>query len=321
MQAVNRYFANLTAAGGAWWNRFWFTPTPATTLGAVRIATGLLALCAVATYAPDLERWFTDDGMLPLSLIRDLYRVPGQVLGQRSLFDMLPDAALWPAYWGSLAALALFTLGIGGRMVAVAAATVTISFFARAPLVTREFESILSMLLIYLCIGRCSDAFSILSLWRRDHVPTPTLQPPAYSLQPASPFNTISLRIIQLHIALVHLMMGYAQLAAAEGAWWSGEGVWLAAARPGMSLVDLSGLADHPRIVAAWSHAITLYLLAFPFAVWNRLARPLLLALGAVVWISFAVASGWVPFCLAMLTGIAAFIEPRSAADSRLTSL
>ena len=53
-----------------------------------------------------------------------------------------------------------------------------------------------------------------------------------------------------------------------------------------MSLVDLSGLADHPRIVAAWSHAITLYLLAFPVLVWNRLARPLILAWGVAVWIS-----------------------------------
>jgi hypothetical protein len=82
-----------------------------------------------------------------------------------------------------------------------------------------------------------------------------------------------------------------------------------------MSLVDLSNLADRPRLVAAWSHAITLYLLAFPVLVWNRFARPLMLLLGAAVWISFAVASGWVPFCAAMLTGLIAFVELRPRND------
>jgi hypothetical protein len=105
-------------------------------------------------------------------------------------------------------------------------------------------------------------------------------------------------------------MMGWAQLAAPEAAWWSGEGVWLAAGRPNMPLIDLSGLQDHPRIVAAWSHAITLYLLAMPALIWNRWARPVFVIAGGLVWLSFAVASGWVPFCAAMLTATAAFVEP-----------
>ncbi len=300
MQTVTRYINDLNAAIGAAWNRFWFTPTTATTLGVLRIATGLLAIYAVATYATDLERWFASDGMLPVSLIRELWS------GQRSLLDYVPDGLLWPAYWISLAVLGFYTLGIGGRAMAIAATLVTLSFFTRAPLLIGEFEHILIMLMTYLCIGRCCDALSILSRFQRSaRTPSPFLLPP-------SPFNTISLRLIQVHLAIIHLMMGWAQLAVPDAAWWSGEGVWLAAARPGMSLVDLSGLVDHPRIVAAWSHAITLYLLAFPVLVWKRLARPLILILGVCVWTSFAVASGWVPFCLAMLTGLAAFIEPRS---------
>jgi hypothetical protein len=102
-------------------------------------------------------------------------------------------------------------------------------------------------------------------------------------------------------------MMGWAQLAAPEGAWWSGEGVWLAAMRPGMSLVDVSLLTDHPRIVATWSHVITLYLLAFPALIGGRLTRPIILALGVFVWTTFALASGWLMFCLAMLTALIAF--------------
>ena len=109
-------------------------------------------------------------------------------------------------------------------------------------------------------------------------------------------------------------MTAFALLGVADGPWWSGEGIWLAASRPGMSLVDLSWLADHPRVVAAWSHAMLLYLLAMPVLVWIRLARPLLLAIGVLVWIAFAVASGWLMFSLAMLVGLAAFVEPTLSA-------
>jgi hypothetical protein len=78
-----------------------------------------------------------------------------------------------------------------------------------------------------------------------------------------------------------------------------------------MPLVDLSHLEENFRIIAAWSHAISLYLLTMPVLIWNRLARPIMLVVGALAWFSFMLASGWVPFCLAMVTGLASFIEPR----------
>ena len=315
MHAVSTYFAELNVAVGAWWNRFWFTPSTAVKVAALRITTGLMALYAVASYGPDLELWFGENGMLPLDLIRQLYRPEAQWLGQRSLLDVLPTAAIWPFYWVSLAVVVLYTLGIGGRVTAILSTIATISFFARAPLLIGEFESILTLLMIYLCIAKSSDALSMTSLWRKSS----SLQPPGASLHPLSAANTISIGLIQIHIAVVHLMMGWGQLATPEHAWWSGEGIWLAAARPGMSLVDLSGLANHPRMVAAWSHAMTLYLLAFPVLAWKPLARPLLLVVGALVWSSFAIASGWVLFCLAMLTGLAAFVDLPSRPDRRVS--
>jgi hypothetical protein len=317
MNPITHYFRTLNAAIGAGWNRFWFTPTRATTLGAIRIVVGLLALYAVATYAWDLERWFGEGGMLPTSLIAAF-----RSAGQFSLLDYMPSSLLWPFYWISLAILAAFTLGLGGRAIAIAAAVVTISFFARAPLVIAEFEAVLSMLLVYLCIGRCSDAFSLASLWRKpgNHSANPQSAIP----NPQSPANTISLRLIQLHIVLIHLMIGWAQLAVPDNVWWSGEGIWLAARlspdprfHTSMSLINMASFIDSPRLIAAWSHAMTLYLLTMPALIWIRLARPLVLAAGAVIWLAFALASGWLPFSLAMLAGLAAFIEPRAMSDGR----
>ncbi|HMP06866.1 MAG TPA: hypothetical protein PJ982_10985, partial [Lacipirellulaceae bacterium] len=165
---------------------------------------------------------------------------------------------------------------------------------------------IISFLLVYLCIGRASDEFSVPALLRRRRASGSTIVA-------ASPANAISLRLLQVHLAMAHLMMGWAQLAAPEAAWWSGEGVWLAAMRTDMSLVNLDFLTNHPRVVAAWSHLMTLYLVAFPVFVWVRWTRPLVLAVGVAVWGAFALASGWVLFCLAMLAGLIAFLERPAA--------
>jgi hypothetical protein len=326
MTSVTEYFQELNSAIGAGWNRFWFTPASARTLGAIRIVAGLLALYAVATYGPDLERFFGSDGMLPMSLVESLYRPEGQLLGQRSLLDFLPDGLLRPMYFASLAVISIYTMGIGGRALAIAAAVVTISFFARAPLLIGEFEAILSFLLVYLCIGRSTDALSVRGLLTRKteapaspHLSASTLSPAA--LPQASPLNTMALRLIQIHIVIVHLMMGLAQLSAPESAWWSGEGIWLAAGRAGMPYIDLSGLEEHPRVIAAWSHAITLYLLAAPVLLWVPLARPLMLAAGIAVWGSVALATGWAPFSLAILAGLGAFIgSPRKRAAMHVSA-
>ncbi len=299
MTAPPNYASELGGAIGPAWNRFWFTPRNAKTLGVMRILVGLLAFYTVATYAPDLQRWFGAGGMLPLDMVRSLYE------NQPSLLDLVPPGMLWPFYWASLATIGLFTLGIGGRWSAIAATVITLSYFSRAPLVTGEYEPILAFLMVYLCVGRASDEFSIAAMLNRKRSAESA---PSALRPPPSPSNTISLRLVQIHIAVVHVMMACAMLAAPESAWWNGEGIYLAAMRPGMSLVDLSSLTDHPRIVAAWSHAITLYLLAFPAFAWLRLARPLVLAVSVGIWLSIAIASGWLMFSLAMLTGLLAFV-------------
>jgi hypothetical protein len=321
--AVRGYFTELGGTAGAAWNRFWFTSRDARWLGILRVLVGLMAFYTIATYGPDLDRWFGAGGMLPLGMVRGRIVndewVPGFYDAHWSLLDVIPPRLLWPAFWASLAAIGLFTLGIGGRIAAVAATVATLSFFSRAPMVTGEFEPILALLMVYLCVGRASDEYSVpVYLARRARGRAGSL-PQASNIQhPASPLNTTALRLLQIHIAIVHLMMACAMLAAPEGSWWTGEGIYLAAMRPGMALVDFTFLKEHPRIVAAWSHAITLYLLTFPVLVWPSLSRPIVLAIGALIWLSIALATGWLMFSLAMLLGLLAFVDLQG--DARQSS-
>ena len=202
MEAVRTYLAEFSATIGAAWNRFWFTPRPATTLGLMRVAAGLLAFYAIATYGPDLDRWFGPGGMLPLDMVRGKMVqgewVPGFFDGHWSLLDITPPSMLWPFYGASLAAIGLFTFGIGGRIAAVLATAATLSFFSRAPLVTGEFEFVLAFMMVYLCIGRSSDEFSVLTPLRARQSPS---APSPES--PVSPTNTIALRLLQIHVAIV----------------------------------------------------------------------------------------------------------------------
>ncbi|MBX3433757.1 MAG: hypothetical protein KF847_10590 [Pirellulales bacterium] len=298
-QAVAGYFERLNSAAGAAWNRFWFEPTTAATLGRVRAAVGLLALAGIASYGPDLARWFGPEGMLPLSIVREFYPE------QWSLLDYVSGGGLWAVYGLGIAVAAALAAGIGGRGAAVATLVLTLSFSHRAPMTTGEFEAVLAFLLAYVCVGRAGDDFSLAARLGAKPAPVPAAA------------NTVAVRLIQVHVAAVHALMAMAMFAAKDGVWFSGEGLWLAAARPGGALVDLAWLNDHPKPVALASHLVTAYFVALPLLVWRPLMRPLVLAAAAIVWPLLAVTTGSVLFCLAMAAGTLAFVDPAAWTRSR----
>ncbi len=92
--------------------------------------------------------------------------------------------------------------------------------------------------------------------------------------------------------------------------WWSGEAVWWLIARSESRLVDLTGLSHSFLLVNIWTHGVVAYQLAFGTLVWNRLARPLLLGLGVLVWFSLALVTGLVAWCVMMLAASLVFVDP-----------
>jgi hypothetical protein len=100
--------------------------------------------------------------------------------------------------------------------------------------------------------------------------------------------------------------------------WWGGEAAWWLAAHVESRLVDLTPLAVGANdngpgfFFNAWTHAIVLFNLAFPLLVWNRLARPLLLAAAVLYWIPLALVTGLVSYCAIMLAANLAFVAPET---------
>jgi len=69
---------------------------------------------------------------------------------------------------------------------------------------------------------------------------------------------------------------------------------------------------DATFVVNAWTHLVVLFHLLFPVLVWNRVTRPVMLILAALMWSSLAVVTGLVSYCVLMFIASLAFITPET---------
>jgi hypothetical protein len=307
MPAVKQYFQTLTERLGDGWNRFWFTPSDPITLSAIRVLTALVALGLYLTYWPDLQRLFGPDGLLSRDSMLELRgNVP-----VFSMFDHAQTAsALAVMYWTGALALVLMLVGLFTRVTTVLALVAVLSLIHRGPVVARPVDDIVAMLMVYLCIGPCGAAFSVdarLARQRGDRS-----QSMLHSAPRLSSAGTISLRLMQVHLTAIYAAMALAKLKGAP--WWNGMAVWGLVARPDSRVVNLTALAAQSWIyvINLWTLAIVAFELCFALLIWNRTARPLLLALALPMWLATAVVSGMISFGLIMLVANLAFVSPEA---------
>jgi hypothetical protein len=301
IQSITDYFARLTSSFGAGWTRFWFTPSDPATLGAIRLLTGIVVVYLHATLSLDLIRLFGPSGLLGASEIAPLEA------GSFSYLNYLSTPGeLWSVHLIGLTVLIAFMAGWLTRVTSVLALVVFLSDIHRAPMITGRTESIAAMLMCYLCLAPCGRYFSIdRYLARRASAATPT---PPVAKDDLSTSATIATRLIQVHLALLVAMMGFSKLLGET--WWSGGGVWWLIARPESRLVDLTWLYAYPKAIDLWSHVVVLFELGFAVLIWVPLARPLLLAIGMLVWCSLALITGDTTFALVLMIASLAFVSP-----------
>lgn len=312
----------LTKAVGDGWNRFWFTPRDPRSTALLRILVGLAALYYVLSYSSDLLRWFGPDGLLPVATVVRLNTDPQSNLqtlaGRWSYLDFVQaPSELWTVHWAGVAVLALFTCGALTRITSVLSVVVVLSYVHRAPMLTGQFEPVLTLLLIYLCLAPCGASLSVDAWLKRRRSADKSA---AVEAAPSVMAN-VSIRLIQVHIAALYLLMALTKLGGTFGAeydptWWRGEALWWLIAKSDSRIVDLTGLhgTTATYLVNLWTHATVAIELAFALLIWNRLARPILLGLTTVSWLLIALVTGWVGFALIMLVAGTAFASPRRIA-------
>jgi hypothetical protein len=303
MTAIIGYLRELTSRFGGAWNTFWFEPRDVATVALLRMLCGAMAFYFIASFTPDLIDWFGADGLLPVFLAERFQADAARL----SFFRYLNSPTeLWIAHAFSLTVIALYMVGAFSRVTSILATIVVLSYIHRAPVVMSQFEPILAMTMVYLCIAPTGRRWSV-DTWRATHKAEDADE--SLQLGTTSATATVASRLIQVHLCAVFVMMALAKISG--DTWWAGDAVWWLIARPESRLIDLSGLlASHPFLLNAWTHGIVLFEFAFPVLIWNQLARPTLLVLAMIHWTTLAVITALVPFCAMMLIASLAFVDP-----------
>ncbi|MBL9082351.1 MAG: hypothetical protein JNK76_11125 [Planctomycetales bacterium] len=307
MSTVTNYLSTTAARFGDGWNRFWYLPSHPLPAAVLRIGTGLIAFWMLLTLGFDLLRYFGPFGIVRVSMLEAIY--PTDVSLRFSYLDFVQDSGtLQAVHYAGLAIVLAFTLGLWAPVTSILSLVVFLSYFHRGRMLTGVDEPVVAMLLFYLCFAPTGACLS-LDAWlkrRRANSASATCS----SLCDAAPTYTatIGLRLIQVHLALIYFMMFCATLQY-NAVWWNGTAVWWLIARPESALVDLRWLYQYPYLINFWTTSLIFFYLAFALLIWNRHARPLLVAISAIVWTGTAILTGLIPFCAAMFVAGLAFIS------------
>jgi hypothetical protein len=300
---MSRYFAEVAESFGRGWNRFWFTPADPVPCAVLRIAVGLLAALHLASLSPDLDRWYGRDGLLSPAAVANLL---GEGIGLSnyhfSYLGRLSGTELWVIHALAIATALAFAAGLLTRVSGALALAAVLAYVHRVPQVAGHVEPVLCFLLAYLTLAPSGAMLSLdRLLFHRSNENGGQIPPPSVAAN-------IALRLIQVHLAMFVAMMGLTKLYG--DAWWDGEAIWFVLAQTQSRPLDLSALRSSEYLLNFWTHAVLYYELAFPVLIWNRLARPLLVAIGVVLWISLSLATGLAVFGLTLVAAMSAFLPP-----------
>lgn len=318
MTALSRppalWFSRQWAALSDGWNRFWFTPADPTTLGAIRIGTGLMLLYIHLGAIADLshfvgpEAWIDPAAVGQLKTIGQdapdaLDRVARGWWGQSLWFYVQQPALLWLTYGLFLTAVLCFTVGLFSRAAAVVVWAGHLSYIHRGFITWDGMDSILAMLTLYLMCGPTGATLSLDRLRSRSR-----------QTERSWAANVV-IRMIQVHMCVIYLCAGLSKLQGAR--WWDGTAVWMTMVLPEYVVVDLSWLAYGGdwlcHLVSNVGVVVTLgFEISFAYLIWNRTMRPLLLFLAVLLHAGIGLVMGLGAFGAVMLIGCLAFVAPES---------
>lgn len=308
MNSIARYFAELAQRFGSGWNRFWFTPADPYPACVLRIATGLLTLWYLIGFTADLVTWFGPDGLLPVEMVYQLTADPEELWNGRAshLYYLTEPTLLWAAHGLAIAVAAAYTVGFLSRVTNILTLAIVLAYVHRGPIIVGQFEPVLTMLLFYLCLAPTGRYLS-LDAWMKQRRPDARTE--TRGLAERSVAAGIAIRLMQLHIAAFYLITGLTMLGGTD-TWFAGEAMWWLIAQSESRLVDLTFLYEGDYLINVWTHAVVIFQLLYATLIWNRLARPLLMAVTIVHWLLIGLILGLLTYAAVMIVANLAFVSP-----------
>lgn len=278
------------------WERFWFTPQSVAPLVALRIVLGLLVTLWGLSVVPDATALLGPDGVLP-DLPREGLAVGLLHLWRTDLAALVVCAALVPA------GLAL-ALGLAARVSALASWLLLLSIARRNPGMINSGDVLLRTAVLFLACSPAGRSWS-LDRWlgvRRGRVPRER----RWDFVEGSPW---ALRLLQLQLSLVYLWSGLEKVRGE--AWMDGSAMSLVWRVPEATRLAVPLWAYDSLLVSNVATLGTIIIeLALAALVWNRRARPVVLALGVVLHAAIEVTMAVGFFSSTIVACYLAFVEP-----------
>lgn len=266
-----------------------------------------------------------------------------------SLFFHITDPnSILALHWVFILVAIMLTLGLATRVTSVLTWFAFLSYIHRSPVTLFGVDTMNLILLMYLMVGPCGAAISLDRLiarwWYREGANkfqgfftkmfrrgTPTSEQTIlvadqtrwpFVLEPAISAN-IAIRCLQIHLCFIY---GAAGLSKLQGnAWWMGTAVWSTLTNPEFApmysdfyMGTLRRLCSNQLIInlvlAAGTWLTLIFEICYPFLIWNRHTRWLMLTMAIFLHGFIALFMGLKTFALMMLVLNMAFL-PRHSVD------
>ena len=274
------------------WEQFWFRPEPTSTLAVVRIVYGLLLFAWATTLSFDAATFFSSWGILPER---------PRPLGSWSVLDFNgSDAAVAVVMallvWSALCLIVSFHT----RLAAVVAFIAMVSLHRRNPYVFQAGDNLLRSFSFYFMFAPAGASLSV-DRWRR-----------AKERFWDFPARAVwALRLIQVQLSVLYLFSVWEKV---RGTTWNdGTAVSFAMRIDELVRLELPSSFTESLLV---SNALTFGTLAIEIAlallIWNRRARPWVLAAGFLLHLSIEVTMRVGFFSLAVFLYYLAFVPPET---------
>jgi hypothetical protein len=273
--------------------RFWLAPTRGSAASLFRIAYALCALWMAINVLVNMERYFSDSGLVPWSVVAD------NSLQSFSLFSLAPRSPSLPWLLGAafLFASAGLLLGVASRWCALVIFLVNVSFQHRNPFIFNAGDRlfvILALLAVFLPLG----ARWSLEAWRRQ------------KLGLSEPLRAIWFqRLVALQVAFVYLNAYAGKIN--QPSWRNGSAVGQILASEALTTgaTNLSVPLLGPLLT--WSTLV--FELCFPVFVWTRAYRPWLLVGGVLFHLGIQLTMAIPGFGFVMVASYACFLSDDEA--------
>lgn len=289
------------------WNHFWFSPVPLLNLALFRVIFGAVMTIMYLNRQKDVALFYTDQGVLPRNL--SLQILPELM---RPTFQLM----FWPDSWMSsvhalfVILLLALTLGVGGRMVALAALYLQLAFLFRNYGVAFGADQIGTIFLLYLAMTRSDQRLSLKSWWRSRRG--------WFQEAPSDLLTSVFYRMIQIQLCVIYVYSGMEKLKGAT--WWDGTAVWSVLANSQMVIADLTWVRHFPLIIVLASFSTILFEIYFPVLVWFERFRKFLLTFGFFFHLGIGVLMALWSFAILMVSSYVLFL-PESLTEKWVSAL